>query len=238
MPASWTIYAPHSLAVTYSEVRTLDAAILTEAPKLTTMVRQNRKGAVTLLKMNLAALDKSLKNKDGLTPEEIDLIADEVLTKWGKLISFADVWVVFRNARIGKYGELYQQLTAAKVIKWFDDYCEKRMQRCYEMNREADRIAYEVTTSDNASNLAALGYDVNDEGRIRIRHVKRKATDEEGKEVLVDAYRYGLNHERIAHNEQRRAELAAEAEAERQRKVDQDNAYVAWRRRYEETGEL
>lgn len=238
MPESWNRYAPVSLRETFCEVRTLDAAILAEEPKLTTMLRKNHNVAEGLFKANLAALDKSLKNKDGLTPDEIDLIADEVLTKWGRLISFADVWVVMRNARIGKYGELYQQLTAAKVIKWFDEYCEERMTRCYELNREADRIAYEVTTSDNASNLAALGYDVNEEGRIRIRHVKRKTTDEQGNEVLVDAYRYGLNHDRIAHNEQRRAELAAEAEAERQRKVDQDNAYAVWRQRYEETGEL
>ena len=191
----------------------MDAAIDCTAPKLATLAKQHGDTLEVVLKLNIAALDKALKNKDGLTPDEIELIADEVLTKWGYLLTFADIAVIFRNAKLGRYGETYQQLTAAKVVRWFDEYADERMNRAYEMNRERDRMAYEATEPSDG-NLHALGYKFDADGR-----------------VSIDVDVVSANNEKAAQRERKRA-------AARQEVVDMDNEYMKWREKYDQTGQL
>lgn len=186
----------------------MEQAIASDAPKLAKLAKENGKALQVVLKLNIAALDKALKNKDGLTPEEIDLIADEVMTRWGRLISFADIAVVFRDAKLGKYGETYQQLTAAKVIKWFDDYCEERMEKCYELNRERDRMQFDAEEASD-DNLTALGYKIDADGRLKID--------------------MGV----VMANDKKRAEMGKKTAEERQKKIDADNEYLRWRMEYE-----
>ena len=207
-------------------MRTVEQAIASDAPKLAALAKDNGKALLVVLKLNIAALDKALKNKDGLTPEEIDLIAEEVLDKWGRLVSFADIAVIFREAKLGKYGETYQQLTAAKVVKWFDDYCERRMEACAAMNREADKMRFESdrVDGDDRAVLEGLGYMLDGDGRLKFA-----ATDAEtGRKasIMVDM-------DRVSTNDKIRAERGKKAAEERQKKINADNEYVRWRQEYE-----
>lgn len=223
---SLTSYAPQLLAETFAAVRTVEQAIAANSPKLAALAKDNGKALLVVLKLNIAALDKALKNKDGLTPEEIDLIADEVLDKWGRLISFADIAVVFRDAKLGKYGETYQQLTAAKVVKWFDDYCEMRMERCAAMNRELDKMRFESdrVEGDDRAVLEGLGYMLDGDGRLQFAPTGA----EKGRRasLMVDM-------DRVSTNDKKRAERGKKIAEERQSRIDRDNDYVRWRQEYE-----
>ena len=223
---SLTSYAPQLLAETFAAVRTVEQAIAANAPKLAALAKDNGKALLVVLKLNIAALDKALKNKDGLTPEEIDLIAEEVLDKWGRLISFADIAVVFRDAKLGKYGETYQQLTAAKVVKWFDDYCEMRMEACAAMNRELDKMRFESdrVEGDDRAVLEGLGYMLDGDGRLQFT-----PTDAEtGRRASLM-----VNMDRVSANDEKRAERGKKIAVERQKKIDADNEYLRWRQEYE-----
>lgn len=221
-----TSYAPAVLADTFREVRTLEAAIACATPKLATLAKQHGDTLEVVLKLNIAALDKALKNKEGLTPDEIELIADEVLTKWGHLLTFADVALIFRNAKLGRYGETYQQLTAAKVVKWFDDYADERMNRAYELNREADRMRYEVRRNegDDRQVLEAMGYVIDEDGRLKF--TRGDAESGRKSSLMVDM-------DRVFANDEKRAERGKKIAEERQKKIDSDNEYVRWRQEYE-----
>lgn len=169
----------------------------------------------TLLKLHLVALDAFLKQKNGLSREEIDLVAEEIMDKYGFLISFADINVIFRDAKLGRYGELYQQLSCAKIIKWFDDYVGQRQEMSYQMNLNADRKKYGVTAGKTGDDvLCNLGYSVDKDGRISLDPVKVAQQN--------------------AKLELERKKKAEEAQA----KIDKDNEYLKWRLNYEKTGQL
>lgn len=223
---SLTSYAPQLLAETFAAVRTVEQAIASDAPKLATLAKNNGKALQVVLKINIAALDKALKNKEGLTPEEIDLIADEVLDKWGRLISFADIAVLFRDAKLGKYGETYQQLTAAKVVTWFDKYCERRMEACAAMNREADKMRFESdrVEGDDRAVLEGLGYMLDSDGRLKFTNTDTETGRRAS--IIVDM-------DRVSANDKKRAERGKRMAEERQKKIDSDNDYLRWRLEFE-----
>lgn len=147
LPASLQRYSPLAISNTFSTVRSVEQALAVSdsTPHLLALARERgcgREAVESLLKLHIFALDKFLKQKSGLTHEEIDLAAEEIISRYGGMLTFADIHVVFRNAKLGKYGELYNQLTCAKVIKWFDEYAGERMDKAEAMNRNADMQTY------------------------------------------------------------------------------------------------
>lgn len=167
-----------------------------------------------LLKMHLANLDAFLKQKDGLSKEEIELIADEVMSQYGYIITFADINVIFRNAKLGRYGELYNRLSCSAVIKWFDQYVGLRCETAYEMNRQADRERYGQKALTNEQMKQLFGYEIDKDGKLTVnmetvqkRHEQQKAEEERKR-------------------------------AEKQAKIEKDNDYFRWRMEYEKNGTL
>ena len=172
----------------------------------------NRQAVETLFKMHLVALDKFLKQKNGLSREEIDLVAEEVFSVYGGMLNFADIHLVFRNAKLGRYGELYNRLTCAMIMKWFDDYASERCETAYQKNLEADKLRYSGRTADSTKMLAAMGYEIGKDGKITIN------------QEVVDK-----------NNAKREAEWKSEQE-KRQKQVDDDNAYLKWKLQMKEEG--
>lgn len=163
---------------------------------------------------HLVVLDAFLKQKEGLTAEEIELIVEEVVSKYPSL-TFADIHVIFRDAKLGKYGELYNRLTCANVVKWFDNYFAKRCETAYQMNLNADRQKYGATQGKSGDEvLQSLGYSVNKDGNIVLDSKKVEA-----KNALQEKERN-------------------RKEQEQQAKIDKDNEYMKWRVEYEKNGTL
>ena len=143
LPACLSSYTPARIGDTCSGIRTVEQAIESRQPSLARLAREQGQATIaTLLKLHLVDLDAFLKQKSGLTPQEIELIADEVMATYSQALTFADVNLIFRNAKLGRYGELYEKLTAAKVMRWFDDYVDQRLEKGYELSRAADERRY------------------------------------------------------------------------------------------------
>lgn len=209
------IYSPAQISSTFAEVRTVEQALQTHSPSLLSLTRRegvSRRAVQTLVKLHLVALDAFLKQKNGLTVDEIELIAEEVMEKYGWVLTMADVFLIFRNAKVGRYGELYNQLTCAKVIRWFDDYATERCNTAEQMSRVDDEHRAADYHVPEGFSLADLGYTQDKDGFWRVDPAKVEA--------------------RNAAKAQAEAERKASEEAEAARRLQGAQEYLRWKEYY------
>lgn len=211
-------YSPALISKTFTGVTTVEKALSVEAPSLKCLSKKdgcNEEQVKALIMAHLISLDAFLKQKNGLSTEEIELIADEVMDVYGYMLNFADINVIFRNAKLGKYGELYGQLSCAKVVKWFEDYSNLRCETAYEMNRRADSAMYGVTQGKSEREiLSNLGYSIDKDGHM-----------------VIDQDKVKERNARIAEKQKKESE-------ERQAKIKKDNDYLRWKLEYLKNGTL
>lgn len=75
----------------------------------------------------LFATDRFLHLKEGMSNEEIFFTAENIISEYGGMITFADIKVIFTDARLGKYGKMYERLSCATVMDWFNQYIDNRL---------------------------------------------------------------------------------------------------------------
>ena len=125
---------------------------------------------LAVIKLNIAALDRFLHLKNPLSEEEIVFVSEQIVEEFGGALTFADVHLVLKDAKAGKYGKFYERLSAPDIINWFRDYFDKRLDSAYELNRQQDKSTYggvsSATEKDQYANLARLGYGINPDGTI------------------------------------------------------------------------
>lgn len=93
-----------------------------------------------VIKLYLVELCELVNLKRPLTERQIDSIAIEVVSRHGAL-TIADVHVIFRKAKNGEFGELYESLDMPKVMRWFSDYFDDRCEAGANLSlRESDRF--------------------------------------------------------------------------------------------------
>lgn len=209
------IYSPAQISSTFAEVRTVEEALQTQSPSLLSLTRRegvSRRAVQTLIKLHLVALDAFLKQKNGLTVDEIELIAEEVMEKYGWVLTMADVFLIFRNAKVGRYGELYNKLTCAKVICWFDDYATERCNTAEQMSRADDEHRAADYHVPEGFSLDSLGYTKDDDGIWRVDPDKVEA--------------------RNAAQAQAETERKAHEEVEVQRRRQGAQEYLRWKEHY------
>lgn len=112
------------------DVRTLSDAIDSGTPALATIRKTNGDKYVSAyLKMWIIYFQSMLNVKNKLTEDMIDLLAENILSSYWYL-TIADIKNVFVWALNGVYGEFYEAVSIPKVMKWFEDYTEKRFEVC------------------------------------------------------------------------------------------------------------
>lgn len=204
---SLTNYVPKSVAARCVGVRTPLDAFRQHSPSLFTLSRANSTDGVTaLVKAYLVSLDALIDAKNGLSKPEIDLLSEEINAKWGTLLTADDLHVITRRIALGYYGEIYERLSAAKVMRWVDDYCDERMDAVYADNLRRDRNQLGRDPL-NTQQMRGLGYEADQDGRL---HVDSRLVDEAN-------------------------ERAEQRERERRQRERNESDYQAWRKRYEET---
>ena len=164
---------------------------------------------LAMIKLNIAALDRFLHLKNPLSEEEIVFVSEQIVEEFGGALTFADVHLVLKDAKAGKYGKFYERLSAPDILEWFRIYYDKRLDAAYELNRRQDKSEYSNVESEY-KNLARLGYGINPDGTI------------------------GPNKERIEQinaerEKKRQEELDKEAE-----KINKDNAEAEFMAQYRE----
>ena len=102
----------------------------TKIPCLLRMARiegGDREKVVALLKVHLVALDAFLHLKHQLTEQEVTFVAENVFDEFGGSLTMADVNIVFRNIKAGRYGHLYERLSAPDICLWIAEYASDKM---------------------------------------------------------------------------------------------------------------
>lgn len=142
-----TIYNPDALSRQLMEVRNVDDALALatvnreQFPALAKLKKDfGTQKVETVIKLYLVELCELVNLKRPLREKQIDAIAMEVVSEYYSL-TIADVHVIFRKARNGEFGELYESLDMPKVMKWFSDYFNERCEAGANASlREADRF--------------------------------------------------------------------------------------------------
>lgn len=95
---------------------------------LSVVYEQSREITSAAIKAVFSDFNRFMDVNKGLSDEHIDYIAQELTEgSHGKQLNFADILFVLDQAKKGKYGELYESITPAKIFGWFDEYIEHRM---------------------------------------------------------------------------------------------------------------
>lgn len=68
-----------------------------------------------------------------MSEAQITLCVSEILSNFNYL-KIADLTLLFKRIMAGEFGEFYESLSIPKVLTFFRDYSEKRMNRAYEIN--------------------------------------------------------------------------------------------------------
>lgn len=159
-------YNPKSLAVAFRDVKSPLAAIDSGGSNLFKLRKAHGDVKVAaLIKLYMLELNNLLNLKRSLTEEMIDAIADELLASFS-MLNMADVHLVFRRAKTGFYGELYENVNMPKVLTWFADYFEERcgaaaqrsIDEAQQYKRDDKRVSETVAEADKAFKLKYMKY--------------------------------------------------------------------------------
>ena len=117
---------PKALQVRFAGIATVEQALDSGSECLAALAeRFDMKKVATLIKIQLVELNELLNLRRPLSETAIELIADEIMQTY-KALTIADVYLIFRRARNGEYGELYESLNMPKVMTWFREYFDER----------------------------------------------------------------------------------------------------------------
>lgn len=129
-----TNYSPKKCLRTFRKVNSIEKSIALKLPSLTAykkIIGEDKLEVV--IKLWLVDLNNCLNLRRPMSEDNIDLIAIYILSDYGNL-TISDINLVFTRAKTGAYGELYESLNTAKVLLWFSEYSESRMETAAEMN--------------------------------------------------------------------------------------------------------
>lgn len=142
--SSLTIYSPDVYNRQLMEVRTVNDALALnneQFPSLAALRRHHGSRKVeTIIKLYLVELSELVNLKRPLTEGQIDAISMEVVSRY-YMLTIPDVHVIFRKAKNGEFGELYESLDMPKVMGWFSNYFNDRCEAGANISqRESERM--------------------------------------------------------------------------------------------------
>jgi hypothetical protein len=121
-----TTYAPNKLKQDLALVRTVNDAIETSTPSIGLLCRTvDVKKTQAYIKLWVLDLVTSVNIKRQLTEGQIDEIALYITTDFRNL-TLADINLIFKQAKLGHYGEFYESLDVVKILGWCTKYMEER----------------------------------------------------------------------------------------------------------------
>ena len=126
------IYFPKQTQFLYKKITTVEQAIATKSHSIANLKKQFGENKMeSLIKIYLIDLNELINLKRPLTEPQIDRIASEVITNYINL-TMVDIHLIFYRAITGYYGDFYESINIAKVLKWFRDYLNERCNEFYE----------------------------------------------------------------------------------------------------------
>lgn len=85
----------------------------------------NELTTITLIKLHILELSDYLNLTRGMSGSQIDTTAEMIMDEF-PLIKIADMVFIFKQAKMGKFGAIYEGLDGAKILSWFRQvWCER-----------------------------------------------------------------------------------------------------------------
>ena len=114
------------------KLRIIDDAISSNAPTLGTFIRaKGREFTEQFVIGWLIYLNDILDLKKPMSADQIQLTAIEIVNTYFYL-KLSDFTLLYNRIISGVYGEFYESLSIAKVLTFFRDYNEERINKCAE----------------------------------------------------------------------------------------------------------
>lgn len=68
-----------------------------------------------------------------MTDEQCTMTATMIAQEYGN-INLADINLIFKNAKLGKFGQFYDRLDGTMILSWFEQYFEDRCNMAAEIS--------------------------------------------------------------------------------------------------------
>ena len=108
------------------------------------------------IKIWLINLNEVINLKRPLKEHQIDECAYLIVDGF-KNITIADINIIFKKAKTGEYGELYETLSVDKILRWFNEYFNERCNVAGDMSRRKHENAKYKEEKDRGYRTATRG---------------------------------------------------------------------------------
>ena len=144
------IYTPKALRLSCGNITLVSQALEANTDSIATIKKELGVTKIeALIKVFLIDLNELLNLKRPLTERAINEIAFEVVSTYYNL-TMADVYLLFKRAKTGYYGEFYESINITKVMRWFSDYHSERITFIADKNYN-NHLAHKNSSTDRFS---------------------------------------------------------------------------------------
>ena len=141
-----------------SKLTNMEKAIDAAAPTIAHFNRSKGKPFTEgLLILWLVYLNDMLNLRKPLTEDQIELCAITVVTDYANL-KMSDLTLLFKRIISGQYGEFFESLSVAKVLTFFRNYQEERLNLAEEMSIREHNNRMSDDTFNYSTSLERLWY--------------------------------------------------------------------------------
>ena len=127
-------YSPQKLLNSSQSVKTYDEVFNTKAPSIARIKKEMGASFTTgYIKIWLVELNEMLNLRRPMTESQITFAAQLITDEFFGL-KISDLQLLFRKILSGEYGELYESLNPPKILTFFRNYLNERMNVGAEMS--------------------------------------------------------------------------------------------------------
>ena len=119
-------FSPMNMVTEYRHVKKMELAISEDNRGLSFHSKHVGESTVmAIIELHVASLNKSINVKMMLEPLQVKEIAIEIQSMF-YFLSMVEVHFIFRKAKRGGYGKVYNALSMEVILHWFTQYSEER----------------------------------------------------------------------------------------------------------------
>lgn len=107
-----------------ASVLTIEDAL--EYPPISSQIKQF--GGQQVVMVFIAEVTRNLAGfnvKENMSKEQIELFCEDFLTEY-RHESLADLKIMFKKARLGRYGRAYSYIDSSQIMEWFSKYLNEK----------------------------------------------------------------------------------------------------------------
>ena len=145
-------YSPVQALIKFENVKTLPDIFKAEGPSLAAMKRDHgSRFVISYVGVWIINIMDFLNLKNSMSAKQIRETSYLILDNY-KHLKIADINWIFKNAKLGNYGEIYNRIDGVIILTWFKKHFEER---CNTAEDESLREHYENTRHEKDSRSQA-----------------------------------------------------------------------------------